>query len=177
MKSIKYVLVSTFLALSIIGGGIYVSCTKDACKTVNCLNGSSCSGGVCGPCLKGTGGLNCEIIYRKLYANVYKGSGFSDSGKQYINNLLTFSPGSDSDYSKMQIAWNNYGPHLIYLQITLSNETSTGSTFTVATTPIDSFIYTGIGFVNSTTASLTLTEFHLQDSTSRIIKLDNFVRQ
>ena len=178
MKSIKYYVISAFLALSIVGGGIYVSCTKDGCRTVNCLNGCTCGGGICNNPPKGVGGLNCEIIYRDLYKNnIYKGSGVSDSSKWYIDNLLTFTANNDTNFTQMEVAWNNYGPHLINMTITLSKNSATGSTFTVTQTPIDSFIYTGTGFVNNTTASLDLTEFHIRDSTTRIIKLENFVKQ
>jgi len=175
MKSIKYFLVSVILALTIISAGIYSSCTKDACKTTNCINGGTCGGGNC-TCPTGIGGLNCEIIYRNLYANTYKGSGADDSGKPYIDNIFSFTVGADSNYVQMQLAWNNAGPHLINFPITLANNTANGSTFTIAQTTVDSFTYTGSGSVNSNLASLTLRQIST-DSTIRIIILNNFIRQ
>lgn len=175
MRRNNYFLVSALLVISIIGAGIYASCTKDACKGVTCINKGICSGGAC-VCDSGIGGVNCEIIYRKSYANVYKGSGTSDSGAIYIDNTMTFTESSDSDYTQMQVAWNNFGPHIITMPVTLNNFSSSGATLTVTSTKIDTFTYTGTGTVSSTSASLNLTESH-PNSAPVAIMLHSFSRQ
>ena len=175
MKSIRYVLVSTFLTLSIFVAWSYASCTKDSCKAVTCLNGGTCSGGSCVNCPKGIGGVGCEIEYRRLYAYTYAGSGTDDSSLVYINNTLNFSPGNDSNYTKMQLVWNG-GPRSVSMPIVLVTNTSNGSTFTVVSTTVDTFTYTGAGTVTKVSASVTLTESH-PHSTPVTIMLNDFTKQ
>lgn len=175
MRSYKYFLVSALLAAVIFGAGLYSSCSKDACKGVTCINKGLCSGGNC-TCQKGIGGLSCELIYRDAYANLYKGSGTSDSGDIYIDNTMTFTSGADSDYTQMQVAWNNFGPHIITMPITLANFSSSGATFTVTSTKIDTVTYTGTGTVSSTSASMNLTASH-PNSAPVSITLHSFIRQ
>lgn len=177
MRSIKFLLAGVFLVLGVVFSGLYTSCTKDVCKGVTCINRGTCSAGNCN-CKKGVGGLSCEVIYRDLYAGkMYKGTGTSDSGFTYIDNTFTFTAGVDSDYTKMSIAWNNFGPQVINFAITLSDSSTTsGSTFIIDKTDVDSFTYNGSGSVNSTTASLTLTRTH-PIAPPVHITLHNFVRQ
>ncbi len=176
MKSIKYILICGILALSVMGGGLYSSCTKDACKGTTCIHGGTCSGGMCTCTKPGTGGVNCEIVYRDFYTNFYKGSGHDDSVRAFIDNTFTFTAGADTNYTLMTVAWNHHGPHIVNMPITLKTFTSTESTFTVSQTTVDSLIYTGYGIVSSTSASMTLSEWH-PDSTTRTITLNNFVKQ
>jgi len=175
MKSIKLVVLSTFLVLGVFWAVTNTSCTKDACKAVTCANGGSCGGGLC-TCPKGIGGLNCEIIYRELYANTYKGSWQEDS-ISYFNNTLTFTAGNDSNYTKMQqLTWANPGKHTVNFAVTLVNNSSTGSNFTLGSATVDTFTYNGSGSVNTTVASLTLTETH-PNSPPVLISLVNFNKQ
>ncbi|MCD6012599.1 MAG: hypothetical protein K0Q79_2461 [Flavipsychrobacter sp.] len=176
MKSIKFILLGVVVGLCIVCTGLYSSCRKDVCKAVNCINGGQCGGGSCF-CPNGVGGLNCEIIYRKLYEHVYKGSGADDSGRLYSNNTLSFVSNNDTSYTKMQVLWNNHGPKLINMEIILTSNTSQGSTFTVTSTPVDSSVFTGFGSVNNVSASLTLSEFRTTDSSVRSIQLHSFTKQ
>src|SRR5580658_8335639 len=95
MKSLKLIVLSVILTLSVFCGLWSTSCSKDACKGVTCLNYGTCGGGIC-RCDSGLGGPTCEIIYRNLYANTYLGNGTDDSGHQYINNTLVFATGTDT---------------------------------------------------------------------------------
>lgn len=176
MKSNKYILLSAFVTVLILGSGLYSSCSKDVCKAVTCINGGTCSGGSCFCMQKGVGGLNCEIIYRDLYKNVYKGTGANDTGKAYIDNTLTFTSGFDTSYTQMQLIWNNHGPSTVNMNITLNSNTANGSTFTVAQTIVNSVVYTGFGNVNGVNASVTLNEMQ-PDSSVRVIMLNNFTKQ
>lgn len=174
MKSIKLVVLSTFIVLGVFWAATYTSCTKDACKAVSCANGGTCGGGVCS-CPNGIGGASCEIVYRQLYANVYEGSWKGDTGTFY-NNTLNFTAGNDSNYNKMQLAWSNPGKQTVNFPVTLTNNSSTGSNFTLGSATIDTFTYTGTGSVNSTVASVTLTETH-PVAPPVLISLVNFNRQ
>ncbi len=175
MKSNKYILLSAFVAVLILGSGLYSSCSKDVCKAVSCINGGSCGGGSC-LCQKGVGGLNCEIIYRDLYKNVYKGTGTNDTGKAYIDNTLTFTAGFDTSYTQMQLIWNNHGASVVDMSITLNSNTASGSTFTISPRTVNSKVYTGFGNVNGVNASVTINEMQ-PDSSVRVIMLNNFTKQ
>lgn len=176
MKPAKFIVIGILLAFGAFCAAVSSSCSKDSCKTVTCLNGGTCGGGTCNCLKKGTGGVNCEIIYRDQYANSYIGSGYDDSGIAYVNNTMVFNVGVDSDYTRMQIVWNNPGVRSVTLPVTLSHFSSSGSDITVTPTTKDTFSYTGSGFVSSTAASLTLTETH-PNSTPVQITLHSFSRQ
>ncbi len=177
MKTLKLFVLSVFLTLGVFFAVLYSSCSKDACKAVTCLNGSTCSGGLCGPCKDGTDGLNCEIIYRNLYANTYGGSGGpDDSGRLYHNNTFTLVSASDSDYVQMQLVWTNPGVRVVTFPLKLVHNSSSGSTFTLASTKVDTFTFTGTGSVTTAIASISLTETH-PHSTPVIITLNNFIKQ
>jgi hypothetical protein len=176
MKSLKLVLLSAVLTLGVFFAVFYTSCSKDSCKAVTCINGGTCGGGLCN-CKDGTGGLNCEVIYRNIYANTYKGSGGpDDSGRLYHNNTFTFVVTPDSTYTTMQLTWTNPGVHTVTFPLTLLHNASSGSTFSLASTPVDTFTFTGTGSVSASVASITLTETH-PHSTPVIITLNNFVKQ
>ncbi len=176
MRSVKYLSLGVLLAVAMFGAATYVSsCSKDACKGVTCLNYGTCNGGSCTCRDTGTGGTNCEIIYRLLYKNTYVGNAVVtyshfdslalDSG--YINHTdnndsIVFSIGTDTTYNKMGLTWSDGGSTLLSIPspgITLQNITANGSTFIIAPTPGgpgDSFTVSGNGSVSSTSASLNL---------------------
>ncbi len=174
MKSIKYMTLGVLIAVAMFCAATYVSsCSKDGCKGVTCLNQGVCQGGSCKCIDTGTGGTNCEIVYRLLYKNGYLGNAVItyshfdslalDSG--YINHTdnddsIAFSIGTDSFYNKMTMIWMDNKVQMLSTQITLQNNTSSGSTFIVPATqggPGDSFSVSGNGSVSSTSASLNLT--------------------
>ena len=186
MKSIKPVIVSIILTLGIFGGILYTSCTKDACKGVNCLNGCTCSGGTCGT-KQGIGGLNCEIVYRNLYAYTYKGvtnmAGMRDTltsiDSNCTNNTLVFTPGTDTvNYEAMTVAWNDSTSKLLVsMPITLVNNAASGSTFTVPSVNSDTFTYSGYGNVSAISASMYLTRTHPHGTSKVTISFNSFSRQ
>ncbi|MFI4963029.1 MAG: hypothetical protein ACHP6H_04130, partial [Legionellales bacterium] len=93
-------------------------------------------------------------------------------------NSLIFSYGNDSNFTKMQLAWyRTGGKPTVVMPIILSNNGTSGSTFSISTpTIVDTFTYSGSGSVSATTASLNLTESH-PHSPSVIITLSNFIKQ
>jgi hypothetical protein len=178
MKSIKQIALGAVITLGVFCVVMYGSCSKDACKGVTCLNGATCSGGVCG-CLAGTGGNNCETMYRSLYANGrYKGVAMYSIVHADTNNFLIFTAEMDSNYSQMKMMWTDTGTTVITVPITLTNNSVTGSDFNITPTPAGSYIYSGSGNVNGTQASVTL---KLTQSNGQgqpvIVTLANFNRQ
>lgn len=184
-KSINHIILSAILTLSVFCAVVYASCTKDACKGVYCLNAGSCAGGSCN-CKSGIGGPNCETVYRTVYANTYKGNAtFTSSAidtsfieHSELNNTLVFNAGTDtSNFNSMQLVWNRPGSPSYSFPITLSNNTRSGSDFTLTATtiPVDSFTYTGSGSINGVTATLNLTEFH-PHSPPTVITFSNFTK-
>lgn len=196
MRLIKQVALGSFLALGFYFAILYTSCTKDACKTVNCLNGGSCNGGTC-TCDTGIGGTNCQTIYRVLYGGQKPGQGQTYLGNAVItyshldsaqidsgyavhtddNNTLVFSYGTDSVYTLMKLVWSDGGSTMLSTPITLANNMVTGSTFSVTPTlggPGDTFTVSGNGSVSTTNASLNLIAVPVHSTTPTIyITLSN----
>ena len=188
MKLVKQIALGAFLALCISCVFIYGSCTKDACKAVTCLNGSSCYGGGC-MCDSGIGGTNCQTVYRQLYGNTYVGNAiisYAPTDTTFVsytenNNTQTFSYGTDSTYTLMTLVYKDNSGTVFTCPINLMNNTPTGSTFKVG--PIkggagNAFTYNGTGSVNSTIASVNLSATP-DDTTKSVvhITLSNFSKQ
>lgn len=176
MRSFKAVVVSAVIAMGVFFGVSYSSCSKDSCKGVTCINNGQCGGGVC-MCKAGVGGLNCELIYRDIYSNTYKGSGGpDDSGRLYHDNIFTFTATADSDYQAMSMVWTNPGVHTVSFPVKLTHNASSGSTFTLSSATVDTFSFSGSGSITANVASVTIVETH-PHSTPITITLNNFVRQ
>jgi hypothetical protein len=180
MKSMKHIALGIVVTLSVFCAVLYTSCSKDGCKGVTCLNGGVCSGGICNSCPTGTGGSNCQTIYRSLYLHTYSGNAiynYLDSTSHVDTgvNTLTFTAGADSLYAQMSINWVRPGRSAGTAQISLDTSTANGSTFHVSFA-IDTFTYVGTGSVNATTASMNLTEMH-DSIVSGTVTLSNFTRQ
>ena len=186
MKLFKQIAISLILTISIFSGVLYISCIKDACKGITCLNGGACSSGMCN-CKSGIGGMNCQTIYRNLYGYTYHGlvnaTGNLDSlhmvDSSISNNALVFTAGTDTaDYNAMQLAWNdNAGNLIVNMPITLKNNSSAGSVCTVTTINSDTFTYSGSGSVSTVSASLNLTRRHPHGASTVVFALNNFSRQ
>ena len=182
MKSLKHIAVSALLAISVLCVVWYSSCSKDACKGVTCMNYGMCSGGSC-ICDSGTGGNNCEVIYRNLYSNTYSGVAvFSfntadtiDRAHADTSNTLVFSHTADTLFNNMQVIWQDSSSQ-VTLPIVLSNNTAAGSDFKVnGPVTIGNYTYTGSGSVSITAASLTLLQYPLGGGPAVTITLNNFV--
>ena len=176
MKIFKQIAVAAIVMISVVGAALYTSCSKDNCKSVTCLNGGSCGGGQCS-CPTGIGGSECQTVYRLLYSNTYTGNGSDDTGKIYGNYRMIFSTPLDSIYDNMNLAITDSSGHTYNtFTITLSNNTASGSNFTInpfqGTAP-DTATYTGTGSISATTASLNLTKKY-GDSTYHYVSFNNF---
>ena len=176
MKSIRLIALSALLTIGSFCAVTYTSCTKDECKSVTCLNGGTCSGGSC-TCKSGIGGNSCETVYRNLYANNYQGTATDNGGFTYTNHRLNVTTGNDtSDYTKMSVQWasaTNNG--IVTLPVVISNNTASGSVFTVTRTTVDSFTYTGTGTISASAINMTLTEA-TPNTTAVIISFTNFLK-
>src|SRR5438045_3834136 len=105
MKSIKNIALSAFLTLSIFCTVCYSSCSKNEAGAVTCMNKGTNGGGVC-TCFLGTGGGNCETIYRNLYAHTYKGNPPLNAPHSDSNNTLVFTPDADTaNFTTMHVLW------------------------------------------------------------------------
>lgn len=74
----KVTLLLSFVAV-VFCNVLYFSCAKDACKTVNCLNGGTCSGGTCS-CPTGWLGTFCETT---AFSGNWSGRDACDSTQVY----------------------------------------------------------------------------------------------
>jgi hypothetical protein len=158
MRSVKRFALSTLLTLGIASAVFYTSCSKDPSKSTFCFNNGIAVSGVCS-CPKGVGGNNCEIAYRKLYANTYTGNTPGNAGHGASGNTLTFAETSDTvDYNNMTVTWKDTGSFALTFPIVLANNSSSGSSFTVTPSIFGSKTYTGGGTLTSTMASMSLTQ-------------------
>lgn len=180
IKSLKHIAVSAIITLSIFAGIAYSSCSKDACKGVTCLNGGTCSGGSCMCAKPGIGGPNCETIYSKLYVGTFTGNASysADSNfKNHIdpNNQLILTQTDTTNYNNMQLVWTRPGLPTVSLAIVLTNNSASGSDFTVSGA-LDSASFGGGGAINYNSASANLVET-FPHSEPIVITLTNFTRQ
>ena len=180
MKFVKHIALTAFLTVSAFCAVLYTSCSKDACKDVTCQNGGTCSGGNC-TCPTGVTGTNCETINRTTYANTYKGNGTDNAGGTYNNFRLVYAV-TGTDLTKMTLTVQDAtGTGAVpVMNITLSNITATGSSYTVESTTSTSagvtYTYTGTGTINGTTASLSLVETPSTGSATTFT-FNNFAKQ
>ncbi len=91
MKHIRFILLSSFVMLALIGVLSYTSCNKDKCHNVVCLHKGTCDGGIC-QCPVGYEGLRCETQSRDKFIFTYNGgdtcSNFLGHWHQYSIQLL-----------------------------------------------------------------------------------------
>ncbi|MES2701319.1 MAG: hypothetical protein V4649_01715 [Bacteroidota bacterium] len=154
----KHIVLSIVATLGIFCAVLYTSCSKDACKGTTCFNKGTCVGGLC-QCVTGIEGTNCEVVYRKRYANTYRGNTPNNVGHAKFNNTLTFQEGTDTtDFNKMTLVWFDTSGYAVTMPITLRDHSAAGSNFTVTETTYGNKKYIGNGTVNANTASLHLTE-------------------
>jgi hypothetical protein len=167
MKPLRIVLLTAVITLSILFG-VYSSCTKDACKGVTCLNTGTCSGGAC-QCPTGVGGNNCEVVYRNLYVNTYEGNAVADTlfadsvanvkvAVAYNNSKLSFDTTGTTSLVNMNMQLqDSLGFLNMTFSITLANQTTSGSTFSIEPVEINGFHYSGNGTLSASLATLSLT--------------------
>ncbi len=177
MKSIKHILLATFVTLGVFSAVLYTSCSKDACKDVTCNNGGTCSGGNC-TCVTGYFGTSCDSVYRNGYVGTYKGNGYDNATPQgtYTGWSFVFTaPGSSVTAMNLVIEDNTTAP-VVSLPITLTTLGS-NSVFTVSSTVANGKTYTGTGNVSNSIASITLTETDNTTSAIVIYTFTNMARQ
>lgn len=91
MKSFRIIALSVFISICAFGVVFYAaSCKKDGCKGVTCLNGGTCSGGLCN-CPTGYTGVTCQTL---AFIGTWQGSDTcSPAG---IKSVITISAAADT---------------------------------------------------------------------------------
>lgn len=160
MKSVKYIALGVLVTFGILSAVFYSSCSKDSCGAVTCLNKTSCNGGIC-DCAKfpGIGGSNCEIVYRKLYSNAYKGYASGTAPHSDSLSTLTFSADADTaNFTTMHVDWIDTNALIFSLPIALSNFSASGATFSITPTTVNNVTVAGNGNISTTAVSMDVTE-------------------
>ena len=141
MKSISYIFVTVCAVLIVFTGVLAVSCSKDACKTVVCLNKGNCSGGACS-CPTGWTGTSCQT---SVFIGNWNGRDVCDS-----SGIFTMSVGIDAS-TQTTGKYIITNPHGYAGQVsgTLSTD---GKTITIATQPIGPVYFSGHLYLNTNTA-------------------------
>ena len=142
--------VVTLALLAVFGSVIYLSCAKDACSTVNCLNLGTCSGGSC-TCPTGWTGTFCET---SAFAGNWSGTDACDSTQRYnfsiaidanstdttkfiIRNphgYATWVSGKRSGATSINIASQSCDAYLLSGTLTLSDNNNLAFTYTLTDT-------------------------------------------
>lgn len=178
MKSIRLIAISAIITLSAFCAVLYSSsCKKDACLGVSCKNNAPCNGGTC-VCPTGISGANCEIVYRNMYANTYKGTGSDNLSNVYPNYKLVFSKTSDTtEYTKMNLqVVDSVNVVSVSLPVVLYNNTAGGSNITIAATGVDTFTYSGTGVISANAASVDISKKG-PNSAARLFTFKSFIKQ
>lgn len=182
MRSIKPIAFGIFVTFSVFCAVLYSSCKKDASKGVTCLHYATKSGSIC-DCRKGTGGVNCETEYRRLYKDFkYRGTSTYSTPTYNINgadsnNLITFTAENDTFYTKARIIWDNSSViRPISLPVIFNNGSSNGSNYTIVETPIDTFTYSGTVSINGATLSATITKVR-PNGVKTLVMINDFNKQ
>jgi hypothetical protein len=176
MRPLKHIALAAFVTLSTFSVLLYSSCVKNECGAVTCLNDGECTGGIC-KCVTGTDGANCEVVYRKTYAGVYKGVPPDDPNSDTTNSLIFSASDDTTNYNLMDVTWVDTAARtVVTLPIELSNNTSGGSNFTITPTTITSVYYTGNGVINRNTVSLQLKRRYSNGAVDAVV-FNNYIRQ
>src|SRR5580704_2169466 len=86
MKSIRSILLTAFLTLSVFSAVIYSACNKNKCDKVVCLNLGVCDGGNCN-CPVGYEGNRCQTKSRDKFIFTYNGG--DSCGKVFGNHVYS----------------------------------------------------------------------------------------
>jgi len=136
------------------GSVFYSSCAKDQCGAIQCINHGTCNNGQC-RCLPGTGGANCQTIYRDAYRGDYRGVPPNDSMSTYMHTLQFRYTDGDTLYKEMDMLWIDENNQTVAnVQINFMEQSLTSSTFSVVPTTAGGVTYTGNGTVNDRTATV-----------------------
>lgn len=176
MKAIKNITLAAVSLAGVLGAVLYSSCAKNQCGAVFCVNKGTCKNGMC-TCLPGTGGVNCETMYRKVYAGAYQGLPPDNPKSDTINKLQFNYVDADSPYNSMELLWiDTANLTVVDLEINFVKHLTSGSTFTVVPTTFGGITYTGNGSVNEHEASLQLKRRYTGGADD-MVYFTNYLRQ
>ncbi len=177
MKVFRYIASGVLVCAGVLGAAVYSSCSKNECGAVTCLNKSSCVQGLC-QCPKGVFGTNCEKIYAKEYSGQYKGLPPGFSASDTTNTLLFEMTDDTTDYNKMDMLWiDSSGATKAKVPIVMSNHTTSGSSFVITTTTLNSVVYSGNGTISNNVANLRMKATDAaNDTVYTIYVFNNYIR-
>lgn len=182
MRPIKQILLGAVVALFVSFLAFNTtSCSRDECGGMFCYNYGTCSRGKCVCKKEGTGGTNCEIVYRDLFTGTYQGKAPVDTVADTTLHRLVFRKNEDrpDDWETVNIIWEDRPDTALMstFVVRLRNYTKTGADFDfIAPVQNNGYSYTGTGSVNGNTANLQLKETNTLTNTSRVFLFNNYVK-
>lgn len=177
MRPINQIALAAIVTLGTFSALVYSSCSKDECGAVTCLNHGTCLGGIC-KCPSGADGANCEIVYRKMYAGVFKGVPPDDPTSDTTNSLIFTSNDDDTaNYNTMDVTWVDTAANtVVTMPLELSSNFRGGSNFAITPTTQNSILYTGNGFLNNGTVTMQLKRRYTNGSYD-VVNFSNYIKQ
>lgn len=176
MKLIKNLMLAGVTALGIGGSVFYSSCAKDQCGAIQCINHGMCNNGAC-RCLPGTGGANCQTIYRDAYRGMYRGLPPNDSTSTNTHSLEFRYTDGDTLYKEMDLLWIDENNQTVAnVQINFMEQSLTSSTFSVVPTTAGGVTYSGTGTVNDRTATVQMKRTYAGGGQDMVF-FNSYVRQ
>ncbi|GAA4465367.1 hypothetical protein GCM10023093_17440 [Nemorincola caseinilytica] len=182
MRPIKNILFGVLVALSVSFVAFYsTSCSKDQCGAVTCQNKGVCFQGVCNCIYLGTGGPNCEHVYRDMFSGLYEGHAPIDTVGDSTHALF-FRPSDDTlNREYMVVFWQDtLRQSLVKLPIKLYNYSTSGSNFKVVDSDnmnvIDYYAYSGTGTISVNTVSMRLVSVDT-DGVKRVFEFNNYIKK
>ncbi len=149
----------SFIAVAAIGATSFLpSCNRDRCEGVFCKNKGACINGEC-QCHDGSGGYNCDTVYKLLLANTYKGTIRDNSGAFYYNHKVSFYAINDTSLTEMIIDWKTSADSIKYsLPAVFSQISRFRATIYIPPIVVGNYALEGSGTITSDSVSLTITE-------------------
>lgn len=140
--NIKTIITSALTALATFFMVVYISCTKDQCKSMVCNNGGTCNKGKCS-CATGYEGDNCETSSTSKFIRTWGANNETSSTDEPATFTVSISEGGGATGVTI---------HNLHNYFTSVNATVSRDSITIPTQTVQGKIVTGAGYIYSTSA-------------------------
>jgi len=140
--TIKTIITSVLTALATFFMVVYISCTKDQCKSMTCNNGWTCNKGTCS-CASGYEGANCETASASKFIRNWGANNETASTYEPATFSVSISEGGGATGVVI---------HNLHNYFTSVNATISRDSIVIPTQTVQGKIVAGAGYIYSTSA-------------------------